>query len=219
MKRSFIKLINGLIALIGPFLFVLLIAVINGTIGYLLAINITLFASLAIVKFLGLSISLSYQVIFTVIIISGILRGLVRYFEQYSNHYIAFKILAIIRNKLFKALRKLPPSYLENKDKGDITSLLQSDIETLEVFYAHTLSPFLIAILVGIAMVSFLSIYSIYLGLVALFAYLVIGLIIPIIFYKVNHKEGYKYRLKVAEFNEFYLDSIYGNYEIISHNP
>lgn len=218
MKRSFLKLINGLIALIGPFLFVLLIAVINGTIGYLLAINITLFASLAIVKFLGASLSLSYQVIFTVIIISGILRGIVRYFEQYSNHYIAFKILAIIRNKLFKALRKLPPSYLENKDKGDIVSLLQSDIETLEVFYAHTLSPFLIAILVGITMISFLSIYSIYLGLVALFAYLIIGLIIPVIFYKTNHKEGYLYRLKVAEFNEFYLDSIYGNYEIISHN-
>lgn len=219
MKRGVIKLISKLITLIGPFISVILLAVVNGVIGYLLAINITLFAGIAILKFLGIAISLSYPLIFTIIILSGILRGIVRYFEQYSNHYIAFKILAILRIKIFRALRHLSLDKLEDKSKGDLVSLLQGDIETLEVFYAHTITPVLIALLTSVVMVIFICLTtSIYLGLYLILAYLIIGVIIPVIFYKVNSKFGRKYRLKMAQFEDFYLDSIYGGYEIIANN-
>lgn len=219
MKRGVIKLISKLITLIGPFISVILLAVVNGVIGYLLAINITLFAGIAILKFLGIAISLSYPLIFTIIILSGILRGIVRYFEQYSNHYIAFKILAILRIKIFRALRHLSLDKLEDKSKGDLVSLLQGDIETLEVFYAHTITPVLIALLTSVVMVIFMCLTtSIYLGLYLILAYLIIGVIIPVIFYKVNSKFGRKYRLKMAQFEDFYLDSIYGGYEIIANN-
>lgn len=219
MKRGIIKLISKLITLIGPFISVILLAVVNGVIGYLLAINITLFAGIAILKFLGIAISLSYPLIFTIIILSGILRGIVRYFEQYSNHYIAFKILAILRIKIFRALRHLSLDKLEDKSKGDLVSLLQGDIETLEVFYAHTITPVLIALLTSVVMVIFICLTtSIYLGLYLILAYLIIGVIIPVIFYKVNSKFGRKYRLKMAQFEDFYLDSIYGGYEIIANN-
>lgn len=219
MKRGVIKLISKLITLIGPFISVILLAVVNGVIGYLLAINITLFAGIAILKFLGIAISLSYPLIFTIIILSGILRGIVRYFEQYSNHYIAFKILAILRIKIFRALRHLSLDKLEDKSKGDLVSLLQGDIETLEVFYAHTITPVLIALITSVVMVIFICLTtSIYLGLYLILAYLIIGVIIPVIFYKVNSKFGKKYRLKMAQFEDFYLDSIYGGYEIIANN-
>lgn len=219
MKRRVIKLISKLITLIGPFISVILLAVVNGVIGYLLAINITLFAGIAILKFLGIAISLSYPLIFTIIILSGILRGIVRYFEQYSNHYIAFKILAILRIKIFRALRHLSLDKLEDKSKGDLVSLLQGDIETLEVFYAHTITPVLIALLTSVVMVIFICLTtSIYLGLYLILAHLIIGVIIPVIFYKVNSKFGKKYRLKMAQFEDFYLDSIYGGYEIIANN-
>lgn len=219
MKRGVIKLISKLITLIGPFISVILLAVVNGVIGYLLAINITLFAGIAILKFLGIAISLSYPLIFTIIILSGILRGIVRYFEQYSNHYIAFKILAILRIKIFRALRHLSLDKLEDKSKGDLVFLLQGDIETLEVFYAHTITPVLIALLTSVVMVIFMCLTtSIYLGLYLILAYLIIGVIIPVIFYKVNSKFGRKYRLKMAQFEDFYLDSIYGGYEIIANN-
>ena len=219
MKRGVIKLISKLITLIGPFISVILLAVVNGVIGYLLAINITLFAGIAILKFLGIAISLSYPLMFTIIILSGILRGIVRYFEQYSNHYIAFKILAILRIKIFRALRHLSLDKLEDKSKGDLVSLLQGDIETLEVFYAHTITPVLIALLTSVVMVIFMCLTtSIYLGLYLILAYLIIGVIIPVIFYKGNSKFGRKYRLKMAQFEDFYLDSIYGGYEIIANN-
>ena len=219
MKRSFYTLIAKLIALIGPFSLVIMLAVINGVIGYLLAINITVFAAIALIKFLGLTISLGYPVIFTIIIVSGILRGVVRYFEQYSNHYIAFKILGILRGKIFNALRKLSPAMLEDKSKGDLVALLQGDIETLEVFYAHTITPTLIALITSLIMVVFISLTtSIYLGLVALASYLIIGVIVPVIFYKCNHKFGKSYRQQLGSFEDFYLDSIYGGYEIVSQN-
>ena len=173
MKRNIIKLIYKLLSLLGSFIGVLFLAVINGTVGFLLAISITVFAAIAILKLMGITIGISYTVIAIIITSCGILRGLIRYVEQYSNHYIAFKILAIIRDKLFRALRKLSPAKLDDKNKGELISILQSDIETLEVFYAHTVSPFLIALLTSTVMVIFISLMtSIHLGLSALLSYI-----------------------------------------------
>lgn len=219
MKRNTFYVIYRLIALVGRFIWIILLASFSGVLGYLLAINVTLFAGLAILKYFGVAINISYQVLFSIIIISGILRGIVRYFEQYGNHYMAFKLLQIVRVKIFKALRKQSVVKLEEKNKGDLVSLLQGDIETLEVFYAHTITPFLIAFITSLIMVIVISLLSsIYLGLIALGAYLIIGLLIPFIFYKFNKNSGRSYRKKLSQFEEFYLDSIYGGYEIISQN-
>ena len=218
-KRNVIRLIYELIKLIGPFFGVIFLAALLGTIGYILAMNITVFGAIAILKFLNIPISLDYVWIFLIIIASGLLRGVVRYFEQYFNHYIAFNLLAIIRGKLFNKLRELCPAKLESKNKGEIISLIQSDIETLEVFYAHTISPFLIAILTSTTVFLFLGFFSSWIfASIALLSYIIIGAIIPLIYYKINNKFGKKYRKELGVFNEFYLDSIYGYIEILSSN-
>ena len=217
--RKKLGLIYKLIALVGPFSLYILLAVFMGVLGYLLAINISLFAAITIIKFLGIDVSLSYGLLFSIIIISGILRGILRYFEQYSNHYMAFKLLAIIRIKIFKSLRKLSLAKFLDKSKGDISQMLSSDVETLEVFYAHTITPILIALIVSLIMIIFLGIYiNVYLALIALLTYLIIGIIIPLMFYMFNKNDGKKYRYNLGDFREFYLDSIYGGYEIISQN-
>ena len=218
-KRSVFKIIIELIKLIGSFIGIILLAVLMGTIGFILAMNITVFGSLSVLKFLNIDIALSYLVIFIIIFSSGILRGLVRYCEQYFNHYIAFRLLAIIRGKIFDKLRELSPSKLDSKNKGEIISIIQSDIETLEVFYAHTVSPFLIAVLTSTCVCLFIGFMSSwYLAIVALISYIIIGVIVPIIYYKVNNKYGKKYRKDLGVFEEYYLDSIYGHYEVLSSN-
>ena len=206
MKRSVFKIILELIKLIGSFIGIILLAVLMGTIGFILAMNITVFGALAIIKFLNINVALSYTTIFIVIIASGILRGLVRYCEQYFNHYIAFRLLAIIRGKIFDKLRELSPA-----------KIIQSDIETLEVFYAHTVSPFLIALLTSTCVVLFIGLMTSWtLAIVALVSYIIIGIVVPVIYYKVNNKYGIEYRKNLGIFEEYYLDSIYGHYEVLS---
>lgn len=217
MKRSVFKIILELIKLIGSFIGIILLAVLMGTIGFILAMNITVFGALAIIKFLNINVALSYTTIFIVIIASGILRGLVRYCEQYFNHYIAFRLLAIIRGKIFDKLRELSPAKLDSKNKGEIISIIQSDIETLEVFYAHTVSPFLIALLTSTCVVLFIGLMTSWtLAIVALVSYIIIGIVVPVIYYKVNNKYGIEYRKNLGIFEEYYLDSIYGHYEVLS---
>ena len=218
-KRNVFKVIYELIKFVGPFIYVILFATLLGTLGFILAMNITIFGALAIVKFIGVEVYCSYLTIFLIIGISGIFRGVIRYGEQYFNHFMAFKLLALIRNKLFHKLRELSPSKLDAKNKGEIISLLQSDIETLEVFYAHTISPLLIAVLTSTTVFLFIGFMtSWYLALIALLSYIILGVIVPTIYYLVSNKYGKKYRSELGKFEEFYLDSIYGYYEILSSN-
>lgn len=218
-KRNVFKVIYELIKFVGPFIYVILFATLLGTLGFILAMNITIFGALAIVKFMGVEVYCSYLTIFLIIGISGIFRGVIRYGEQYFNHFMAFKLLALIRNKLFHKLRELSPSKLDAKNKGEIISLLQSDIETLEVFYAHTISPLLIAVLTSTTVLLFIEFMtSWYLALIALLSYIILGVIVPTIYYLVSNKYGKKYRSELGKFEEFYLDSIYGYYEILSSN-
>ena len=177
LRRSGISIMAHLISLLGSFAAVLILAVINGSIGYLCAMSVTLFGALGVAKALGEPIWLSYEWIIALAVGCGILRGLLRYIEQYSNHYIAFHLLAILRDKIFGVLRKLCPAKLESKQKGSIIAMLTSDIETLEVFYAHTLSPICIAILVSFSVCLFTWLAaSLYGSSVALIGYLVIAL-------------------------------------------
>ena len=146
MKR--LKLIARLLKLVSEFKKIILLAVINGIIGHFCAIGISIFISLAIVKYLGYNIAISYFWLFFIAISLGVLRGVLRYFEQYSNHYIAFKILHCIRHIIFEKLRQLGIINIEQRQKGDLSSQVTSDVETLEVFYAHTISPVLIALFI-----------------------------------------------------------------------
>lgn len=214
MKR--LKLIARLLKLVSGFKQIILIAVINGIIGHFCAIGISIFISLAIVKYLGYNIAISYFWLFFIAISLGVLRGVLRYFEQYSNHYIAFKILHCIRHIIFEKLRQLGIINIEQRQKGDLSSQVTSDVETLEVFYAHTISPVLIALFVNGGVSIFLSIFvNIYLGLAVFLIYIIIGVILPLILYKSSHRSGSIYREDLAAFNSFYLDSIAGRKDIL----
>lgn len=214
MKR--LKLIARLLKLVSGFKQIILIAVINGIIGHFCAIGISIFISLAIVKYLGYNIAISYFWLFFIAISLGVLRGVLRYFEQYSNHYIAFKILHCIRHIIFEKLRQLGIINIEQRQKGDLSSQVTSDVETLEVFYAHTISPVLIALFVNGGVSIFLSIFvNIYLGIAVFLIYIIIGVILPLILYKSSHRSGAIYREDLAAFNSFYLDSIAGRRDIL----
>lgn len=219
IRRSGAKIMASLILLLGRLAYIMLLAVINGSLGFISAMGVTVFGALGVAKALGESVALSYGLIIGLAIGCGILRGILRYFEQYSNHYIAFKLLAVIRDKIFAALRRLCPAKLESKEKGSIIAMLTSDIETLEVFYAHTISPICIAVLVSVAVLIFVGcVSSWYLSLVALVAYVMIGIIVPMISSKALKASGVRYRAEFASFNSFFLDSIKGVKDIVLNN-
>lgn len=219
LRRSGAKIMASLIMLLGSLAYIMLLAVINGSLGFICAMGVTLFGAIGIAKALGEAIFLSYELIITFAICCGILRGILRYFEQYSNHFIAFKLLAVLRDKIFSALRRLTPAKLEGKKKGSIIAMITSDIETLEVFYAHTISPICIAILVSSFVVLFVGfVSSWYLALVALSGFIVIGIIVPVIFSGSLKASGVKYRKEFSSFNAYFLDSIKGIKDIVLNN-
>lgn len=213
------KIIKRLLKLIGKFINVLILAVINGAVGFLCGGAITILGAVGLAKILGSPINMSYELIIGLIIASGILRGVLRYFEQYSNHYIAFKILAIIRHHVYNALKRLAPAKLDTKQKGDIISTVTSDIEMLEVFYAHTMSPVLIALLTQSVVLLFIGLVSSwYLTIVALIGYIILGVVIPKVASNKLSEDGLNYRTKLGSFNAYYLDSIKGIKEISLNN-
>lgn len=219
IRRSGIKIMASLIVLLGSLSYIMLFAVINGTIGFVCSMSVTLMGAIGIAKAIGEPISLSYGLIMGIAIGCGVLRGLLRYVEQYCNHYIAFRLLATLRDKIFKALRILCPAKLENKKKGSIISMITSDIETLEVFYAHTISPICIAVLVSTLVFVFVGLVSSWiLAFVALLGFIVIGIIVPIFSSKKLKEAGVSYRSEFSNFNSFFLDSIKGIKDIVIYN-
>lgn len=218
MHRSGIKVMGKLIGLVKPLLHIMILAIFMGVIGFLCSIFITILGGMGLINILGINTSLSLKTIFLAVAIFAVLRGILRYLEQASNHYIAFKILALIRNKVFTSLRKLAPAKLEGKDKGNLISIITSDIELLEVFYAHTISPIIIAFLTSLIMVIFIGRYSLVLGVIALLGYITVGVIIPIVSYKKGEYVGKDYRDNFGEMNSFFLDSLRGIRESIQYN-
>lgn len=219
LRRSGAKIMASLLVLLGSLSYVMILAVINGSLGFLSAMGVTVLGAVGIAKALGDFSSVSWQLLIVLTISCGLLRGLLRYFEQYSNHYIAFKLLQVLRGKIFTALRRLAPAKLEGKQKGNIIAMITSDIETLEVFYAHTVSPILIAVLVSSAVTVFIGVISSwYMAIVALAGYLAIGVLLPMIFSKKLKSSGVMYRQQFADFNGYFLDSIKGVKDIVLHN-
>ena len=229
-RRSALQIMSSLIGLVKPLLHIMLAAIILGTLGYLCAIFLTILAGQVIVHGLldGAAgriipahnmwlVSAPVKTIITVMIVIAVLRGILHYAEQYCNHFIAFKLLAIIRHKVFAALRKLCPAKLEGRDKGNLISIITTDIELLEVFYAHTISPIAIATLTSLIMVIFIGRYHWLAGLLALAAYLVVGVVIPMWNGKRGSQAGMEFRTNFGELNSFVLDSLRGLDETIQY--
>lgn len=219
LRRSGVKIAAGLAALLGSLSFVMIAAVVNGALGFFAAMGVTVFASLGVAKALGETVALSYGAIAAAAVACGVLRGVLRYFEQYGNHYIAFKLLAVLRDRIFSALRLLAPAKTEGRQKGNLIAMITSDIETLEVFYAHTVSPICIAAVVSVSVFLFVGLAaSWYLALTALIGYVVIGIASPLRASAKLKAGGVNYRRGFASFNAFFLDSIKGIREIVLNN-
>ena len=217
MKRSGFKIMSRLIGLVKPLTGYMILAITMGLIGHLCAAFITVFGGYAILHVLHPEWSLSLGVLFGAVLIFALVRGFLRYAEQACNHFIAFKLLALIRDKVFGALRRLCPAKLEGKDKGNLISIITSDIELLEVFYAHTISPIAIALLFCMIMVCFIGSYHVALGILALAAYITVGVIIPIVTSKLSGDDGIRFRTKSGALSSFVLDSLRGLSETIQY--
>lgn len=219
IRRSGVKIMASLVTLLGSLAYVMVLAVINGSLGFICSMGVTVMGAVGVAKALGEPIALSYWAIGGLAVGMGAIRGGLRYLEQYSNHYIAFKLLAVLRDKIFSALRILCPAKLESKKKGSIIAMITSDIETLEVFYAHTISPICIAFLVSAIVFVFVGVVSSwYLALVTLAGFIIIGFIVPVISSALLKNSGVKYRKEFASFNAYFLDSIKGIKDIVLNN-
>lgn len=214
MKRSGFQVMKKLIGLVRPLSGYMILAVTMGLVGHLCATFITVFGGFAIVAVLK---GAATAAIFGTVAVFALVRGGLRYAEQACNHFIAFKLLALIRDKVFGALRRLCPAKLEGKDKGDLISVITSDIELLEVFYAHTISPICIAFLFTVVMVCFIGSYHPALGLLALAAYGTVGILIPLLTAKLSGDSAMRFRTKSGKLSAYVLDSLRGLPETIQY--
>ena len=217
MKRSGLNVMARLIGLVKPMLGFMLLAIAMGLLGNLCATFITVFGGYAILNVLHPEWSMSLGWVFAAVLLFALVRGFLRYAEQSCNHFIAFKLLALIRDKVFGALRRLCPAKLEGKDKGDLISVITSDIELLEVFYAHTISPICIAFLFCLMMVLFIGRIHTALGVLALSAYAVVGIVIPLVTSKRSGDDGIQFRSSAGKLSAFVLDSLRGLPETVQY--
>lgn len=206
-----------LIGLVKPLTGYMILAVAMGLIGHLCASFITVFGGYAILHVLHPEWSWNLTALFVAVLMFALLRGFLRYAEQACNHFIAFKLLALIRDKVFGALRRLCPAKLDGKDKGNLISIITSDIELLEVFYAHTISPICIAVLFSFVMISFIGSYHAALGGGALIAYVTVGALIPFVTSRLSGDDGVRFRTKSGQLSGFVLDSLRGLSETIQY--
>ena len=216
-RRSGFQVMSRLIGLVKPLTGFMLLAILMGLIGHLCAAFITIFGGYAVLEALHFDTPFTLTAQFVCVVVFAIVRGFLRYAEQACNHFIAFKLLALLRDKVFRALRRLCPAKLEGRDKGDLISVITSDIELLEVFYAHTISPAAIAFLFTVAMCLFIGSFHWLLGLIALAAYLVVGIVIPLATSKFSGDDGIRFRTKSGELSGFVLDSLRGLSEILQY--
>ena len=217
-KRSNISIMLRLSGLVKPLSGYMSAAILMGLTGHLCAAFITVFGAFAVLDVLGFSVPVSKTVAFIAVCVFALIRGVLRYGEQACNHFIAFKLLALIRDKVFRALRKLSPAKLETREKGDLISLITSDIELLEVFYAHTISPSAIALLFSLILCGFMGSYHWSLGILSAFAYITVGIIIPVVTSKLSGNSGMDFRNKSGELSAFVLDSMRGISETIQYS-
>ena len=216
MKKS--KLIKKLIVFVKPLSGVMSITVILRVLGFIIAAAIPVLGGVGIVSLLGLKVfgvSVSLDFVIKGLIVCAVSRGILRYGEQLSGHYIAFTLLALIRDKIFTAMRKLAFVKLQKKDSGSLLSIITADIELLEVFYAHTIAPAASAVLYFIFAVIIFGKIHIVLSFTVVLIYIVMGVLLPLLFAKMDDGAGVEYRKKMSSLNSFFLDSLLGIKEII----
>ena len=216
-RRSGFTVMMRLIGLVKPLVGFMILAVAMGLAGHLCASFITVFGGYAALELLGFDTPFHLEFIFAGVIVFAVLRAMLRYGEQSCNHFIAFKLLALIRDKVFLALRKLCPAKLEGRDKGDLIAVITSDIELLEVFYAHTISPAAIAALYTVILCLFIGSFHPALGMLALSAYLTVGLVIPFVTSRVSGEAGMRFRRDSGNLSGFVLDSLRGLSETLQY--
>lgn len=213
-RRSSIKIMGKMIGLVKPLAHIMIAAVLLGTLGYLCAIFLTITAGHgALLAMKGQRVT-KYLIILVVL---AVMRGILHYAEQYCNHFIAFKLLAIIRHQVFAVLRKLCPAKLDGREKGNLISIITTDIELLEVFYAHTISPIMIAILTSLIMVVFIGRFHVYAGIFAVCSYLLVGCVIPLWNGSKGGQKGMEFRSGFGNLNSFVLESLRGIDETIQY--
>ena len=215
-KRSNFAVMKNLIHLVKPLTDYMILAILMGLLGHLCASFITIFGAFGILQVLGMWKG-SLGFLFIGVAVFAVLRGILRYAEQSCNHFIAFKLLALIRDEVFQSLRKLTPAKLEGKDKGNLITVITSAIELLEVFYAHTISPTAIAVLYTILLCLFIGQFHVILGILALLAYLAVGVLIPLAVSKAGGDDGMRFRTKSGELGSFVLDSLRGLSETLQY--
>lgn len=206
-----------MLGLVKPLSGFMILAVLTGTLGYLAVQFIPVLGGFAILHGLDSDVPVSLTAVWICLVVFAFLRAVLRYVEQRTNHYVAFTLLAIIRDKVFQALRKLCPAKLEGRDKGDLISLITSDVELLEVFYAHTISPICIAVLVETVMCVFIGSYNVWLGIFATVSFLCVGVLVPVIISKISGNMGDEIRSQSAELSAFVLENIRGLDETIQY--
>ena len=217
-RRGGFSVMARLIGLVKPLAGFMVLAVVMGLAGHLCASSITIFGSYAVLGLLGFDTPLGLKAMFASVVLFAVLRAALRYAEQSCNHFIAFKLLALIRDQVFLALRKLCPAKLEGRDKGDLISVITSDIELLEVFYAHTISPAAIAFFYTVVMCLFIGSFHPAMGILALLAYLAVGIIIPLITSRLSGRDGMEFRTGSGDLSGFVLDSLRGLSETIQYS-
>lgn len=217
-KRSGISIMLRLVKLVKPLALYMTAAVAMGVAGFLCAQFITILGGYAMLDVLGKPSVMGLSAIFAVVLVLAILRAALKYGEQSCNHFIAFTLLAIIRDKVFRSLRRLCPAKLEGRDKGDLISVITSDIELLEVFYAHTISPVCIAFIMSLIMAIFIGSFSARLGLIAAAAYIVVGVFVPMIISKKSGSLGDEFRSQSGQLSGYVLESLRGLDEEIQYS-
>lgn len=214
MRKNGFVVMGHLLKLVTPLTHIMAFTITMGTLGFLAAIFIMVLGAMGLVNILNFDTHLSFSGILTALIVLAVARGALRYLEQMSGHYIAFKLLALLRDKVFSSLRRLAFVKLQDKQAGQLVSLVTNDIELLEVFYAHTIAPIMIAFFTSVILLLVFAHLSGWFVLVALAAYLTVGVILPIITTKLAREDGRRYRELVGEMNDFFLDSVRGMKEI-----
>ena len=214
MRKNGFVVMGHLLKLVTPLSHIMAFTITMGTLGFLAAIFIMVLGAMGLVNFLNFDTHLSFSGILTALIVLAVARGALRYLEQMSGHYIAFKLLALLRDKVFSSLRRLAFVKLQDKQAGQLVSLVTNDIELLEVFYAHTIAPIMIAFFTSAILLLVFGHLSGWFVVVALAAYLTVGVILPIITTKLAREDGRRYRELVGEMNDFFLDSVRGMKEI-----
>ena len=214
MRKNGFVVMGHLLKLVTPLAHIMAFTITMGTLGFLAAIFIMVLGAMGLVNLLNFDTHLSFSGILTALIVLAVARGALRYLEQMSGHYIAFKLLALLRDKVFSSLRRLAFVKLQDKQAGQLVSLVTNDIELLEVFYAHTIAPIMIAFFTSAILLLVFGHLSGWFVVVALAAYLTVGVILPIITTQLAREDGRRYRELVGEMNDFFLDSVRGMKEI-----